>query len=182
MTGHPWKGLLTSAILAALLELAGCADNQPTRFYTLSAMTDAPGGKPPATRADLTVGIGPVTLPPYLDRPQLVTWTAPGELKVDEFVRWGEPLDTGVTRTTVENLAALLPQDRVVRAPWPAARALRCRVAIDCAVSTVRRGSRRAVRLARPLAGTLADALAGADEPPPPAVSDDADGNLNPAQ
>ena len=64
----------------------------------------------------------------------MVTWTAPGELKVDEFVRWGEPLDTGVTRTMVENLAALLPQDRVVRAPWPAARALRCRVAIDVTV------------------------------------------------
>ena len=117
MTGHPWKGLLTSAILAALLALAGCADNQPTRFYTLSALTDAPGGKPPATLADLTVGIGPVTLPPYLDRPQLVTRAGGNRMVLADFDSWVEPLQGMFARVLAQNLARLLGTDDVLMLP-----------------------------------------------------------------
>ena len=74
-------------------------------------------------------------IPGALDRPQLVAWTAPNELRLDELQRWAEPLDEGTTRTLAENLAALLP-----RRPHPA-RALagsrplpRCRVATELRV------------------------------------------------
>ena len=67
-------------------------------------------------------------MPGYIDRPQLVTWTAPGELRIDEFLRWAEPLDAGITRTVAENLDALLPESHVVRSPWAAKAEPRCRV------------------------------------------------------
>jgi uncharacterized lipoprotein YmbA len=56
---------------------------------------------------------------------------APGELRVDEFLRWAEPLDVGVTRTLAENLAKLLPEQRVVRFPWRSGARPRFRVVVD---------------------------------------------------
>jgi uncharacterized lipoprotein YmbA len=60
-----------------------------------------------------------------------VRWAGPNELRIDEFLRWSEPLDAGLERTLAEDLGALLPQARVVRSPWPAAAVLRCRVSVD---------------------------------------------------
>jgi hypothetical protein len=65
------------------------------------------------------VGVVPVRIPGHLERPQLVSWVAPGELRIDEFLRWGEPLAAGLTRTLSENLQSLAPEHFVVRSPWP---------------------------------------------------------------
>jgi uncharacterized lipoprotein YmbA len=67
-------------------------------------------------------------MPGDIDRPLLVTRTAPGELRIDEFLRWAEPLDAAITRTVAENLDALLPESHVVRSPWAARAEPRCRV------------------------------------------------------
>jgi uncharacterized lipoprotein YmbA len=64
MTKSARTGLAILAVLAAALTLAGCANGQPTRFYTLSALADAPGGTLRANLPELTVGVGPVTCRP----------------------------------------------------------------------------------------------------------------------
>jgi uncharacterized protein len=117
MTGLFRTGSLTSAVLAALVALAGCADSQPTRFYTLSALENAPGGTSRAALPDLTVGIGPVTLPPYLDRPQLVTRPGGNRMVLADFDSWVEPLQGMFTRVLGENLALLLGTDDVLLLP-----------------------------------------------------------------
>ena len=120
------------AVLAAgLALLAGCADSQPTRFYTLSALTDAPGGKPPKTLADLTVGVGPVTLPPYLDRPQLVTRAGDNRVVLADIDSWAEPLQGMFARVLAENLVLLLGTDDVVILPQRRDLALDRQVEVD---------------------------------------------------
>ena len=84
-----------------------------------------------ATGGGDLVAVMPARLPGHLERPQLVTEVAPGELRVDEFLRWAEPIEAGVTRTLAENLARLLPEHRVVRFPWRSKVAPRCRVVLD---------------------------------------------------
>ncbi len=106
-------GRCIGALLLALT-LAGCASSPPTRFYLLSAQTATPVG--PAV--GFSVGVGPLELPAYLDRPQIVTRTAGQEVEVAEFERWAEPLQDGVQRVLVENLAAALPGERVQGWPW----------------------------------------------------------------
>src|SRR5215475_4363631 len=64
----PSRNLLTLGLL--LLVLAGCANTPPTQFYILPTLASADSA---AANRDLTIGVGPVTLPPYLDRPQIVT-------------------------------------------------------------------------------------------------------------
>jgi uncharacterized lipoprotein YmbA len=55
--------------------LGGCAGkSKPSKFYLLSPVPDAKAGKQVAAgERDLAVGIGPIDLPPYLDRTQIAT-------------------------------------------------------------------------------------------------------------
>jgi uncharacterized lipoprotein YmbA len=87
----------------------------PTTFYILSATSERgqiPTGRP------LTLGLGPVKLPPYLNRPEMVRRVAPNQLSFDEFNRWSEPLKDNVVRVLAADLDALLGLDRVIFYPW----------------------------------------------------------------
>ena len=56
---------------------------------------------------DVSIGVGPVTLAPYLDRQQLVSRLSGNELRVHEFSQWAEPLKATIARVVEENLSAL---------------------------------------------------------------------------
>jgi uncharacterized lipoprotein YmbA len=100
-----------------LLGLHGCTSSPPTRFYVFPSLTGAETAAPAAQR-ELTIGVGPVTLHPYLDRPQIVTRASRARLVLGEFDQWGAPLRDSVTRSLAENLSLLIPTDRVVLHPW----------------------------------------------------------------
>ncbi len=104
----------------ALLVLAGCAgSSKPSRFYMLSTIPEeGVASARGAEGRDIALGIGPVTLPPYLDRPQIVTRATTNQLEMGEFDRWGEPLNANFSRVLAENLAFLLGTDRIAMHPW----------------------------------------------------------------
>lgn len=103
----------------AVITLAGCAASQPTRFYTLSI---APELESTASAVDteqgIALGVGPVTIPAYLDRPQIVTRQSANKLELAEFDRWGEPLEDSFLRILAENLSYMLGTERVALYPW----------------------------------------------------------------
>lgn len=94
--------------------LCACASSPPVRFYALDAMTAAPEAK----NEGAVVGIGPLSFPDYLKRPQIVTRTSTSELKVAYFDRWAEPLDAAFRRTLTANLDALLTNALVIEFPF----------------------------------------------------------------
>jgi uncharacterized lipoprotein YmbA len=109
---------LVALSLGTCLLIGGCA-SQPSRFYLLSALPNAePVSLGTSGEQGATIGVGPVTLPRYLDRPQIVTQTSPYELKLAEFDRWAESLDANFTRVLAENLELLIPTARVIVFPW----------------------------------------------------------------
>jgi len=59
------------------------------------------------------VFVGPVTVPPEVDRPQFTLQVAPNQLAVDEFNRWAGPLNDGIARAVAGDLSALLGTSRV---------------------------------------------------------------------
>jgi uncharacterized protein len=70
MMHHLCRPLPHALLSVVLLVLSGCANTPPTRFYVLPALTGAETvALSSVVKADLTIGVGPVTLPPYLDRP-----------------------------------------------------------------------------------------------------------------
>ncbi len=101
------------AILAAfLLLLVACSTSPPVRFYTLCPVA-AQIPLETSSRAQKTVvGIGPVEIPDYLDRPQIVTRSAQNRLSLSEFDLWGGSLKSDINQVLVENLCALLPPNR----------------------------------------------------------------------
>jgi uncharacterized protein len=86
----------------------------PPNPLSASATSPAPG----AAQGPV-IGVGPITLPKYLDRPQIVTRASGHQLALGEFERSAEPLDTNVIRALVEPLARLTPTDRIAVFPWP---------------------------------------------------------------
>ncbi|MFA4989861.1 MAG: PqiC family protein [Candidatus Omnitrophota bacterium] len=55
------------------------------------------------------VAVGPVNIPGYQDRPQIVTRDKNGMLKFAQFDRWGEDLDLALARRFTDNLTLILP-------------------------------------------------------------------------
>ena len=105
--------LLRACLLLAAL--AGCAPSQPTQFYTLSTVTEPAAA--PRSGQGLVIGLGPLTLPQYLDRPGIVTRAGANQMRLGEFSQWAEPLEPLLTRIMAEDLYALTGADDVIPIP-----------------------------------------------------------------
>jgi uncharacterized lipoprotein YmbA len=105
-------------VVAVVLVAAGCAVTDSTRYYALTAARPPAPVAPAGSRSPLTVGVGPVTIPGYLDRPQIVTRDADDGLQVWPYHRWAERLDLGIAQALAEDLGARIPSDRVAVFPW----------------------------------------------------------------
>lgn len=113
MTISP-QGFSVVLLSASLVLLAGCS-SPATRFYVLSAR---PTQAPMNLGQEVAIGVGPVELPDYLDRPQIVTRSGQNELKLADFDHWGESLKDNTTEVLAENLAALLGSKKISLYPW----------------------------------------------------------------
>lgn len=100
--------LIVAASLVLFTACLNLGTSTSTRFYQLES-------KPGAIEstgyredlADTSLGVGPVTIPSYLDRPHLVSRLSGNELRVDEFRQWAEPLKANISRVIEENLSVL---------------------------------------------------------------------------
>ena len=111
-------------ILLAALLVAGCA--QPNKsFYVLTASGPVPSG------GGIGIGVGPVTLAEYLDRPNLVIQQAPNQLAVAEDHRWAGDLSASIARVTAANLGRQLKTGNVRTYPWLRDDEIRYQVTLD---------------------------------------------------
>jgi uncharacterized lipoprotein YmbA len=134
-TRSPFAAGLPIAAACALL-LAGCfGSTPPSHFYVLAPLPGAaPAGSTPYAGA---LVVGPVTLPPEIDRPQLVTQLGTYERQVHELSRWAAPLSEHVARVLAEDLSARLQSNRVSIAPVKGISGYDRRVGVDIAVFDV---------------------------------------------
>lgn len=104
-----------------LLFISGCSfggKSNPAQFYVLDAKLEE------ATKSDLSslrIGVGPIVIPGYIDRPQIVTKTETAEVHLAEFNRWAEPMGEMFTRTLSENITATTGSHHVYSYPWTSA-------------------------------------------------------------
>ena len=88
--------------LQACLGLGG--HSQPAQYELLTARAAHNNAAP---LAGASIGVGPVQVARFLQRPQIVTHGGGTDLHMDENRRWGEPLEQGIQRVLLQNLAAL---------------------------------------------------------------------------
>ncbi len=116
--------LVVTALSLSIVALGGCVNlgegtKQSTRFYVLNAPF-SPGVQKELDEGKecLAIGLGPVNIPEYLNRPQIITRVGPNELKAAEFHRWAEPLKENVARVLGVNLSSLLCIKSLSVFPW----------------------------------------------------------------
>ncbi|MGE5892749.1 MAG: membrane integrity-associated transporter subunit PqiC [bacterium] len=99
--------------------LVGCASSPSSKFYQLTPLQDSASiTRDASLEQNLIIAIGPVHLPDYLDRPQIVTRAGKNELKLSEFDRWAGSLESDVTRVLVEDISGLLAADHFSVMRW----------------------------------------------------------------
>ena len=108
MTAMKWTFclLLTGLVTA-------CGSTPRSDYYMLSANArGSMGSEGPS------IGVGPVSVPEYLKRREMVLNRSANRLDLADFDRWAEPLDAGVLRVTALNLSLLLKTQQVQTFPW----------------------------------------------------------------
>jgi uncharacterized protein len=124
-----WR-LALLPLVASLLGLGACAST-PSRFYILNTLPASETVPATAAEQGPVIGVGPITLPKYLERPQLVTRVGRNQLALGEFDRWAEPLQDNISRVLAENLARLIPTDQVLPQAWPRSASLDYQVTVE---------------------------------------------------
>lgn len=87
----------------------------PSRFFVLTPLTDAAAADGPRLPS---LGIGPVTFPRYLDRPEMVTRVGPNEVRPAAFEYWAGSLPRQFEGVLAQDLQTLLGVDRIAIHPW----------------------------------------------------------------
>jgi uncharacterized protein len=118
------KSLIPFYLVLIGLYSGGCGTFSPrpdsSRFFTLTAIAQ-PGSvttRASSNPAGVSIGIGPIRLPGYLDRQEIVTRVSQNRIDLSEYDRWAERLETNFTRVLAQNLSVLLNTDQLVFYPW----------------------------------------------------------------
>ena len=121
MENHLLRKSTTPVLAALFILLVGCSSSSPTRFYVLHSWSDSMKMKElQSSNRDhcISIGVGPVGVADYLERPQIVTRVTPNEVKLAQLDQWAEPLEQNISRVLADNLSALLCTKMVVAFPW----------------------------------------------------------------
>jgi uncharacterized protein len=109
-----WHALALGAVALA----AGCLGSKVApEFFSLRPEAGAAAGAPVAQRPGLGLAIGPIEIPRYLDRDEVVTRDAAYGLVPWDEHRWAGSLRDDVLRVLGDDLGTLLGTTRVVVYP-----------------------------------------------------------------
>jgi uncharacterized lipoprotein YmbA len=107
------------ALLFVVFLLVACSSTPTTQFYKLNSLPSGQQENPAAILGDdIAIGVGPVELPEFLDRPQIVTRKSQNRLEISEFHRWATSFPRDFSRVLAKNISTLLPTNRVEIYPW----------------------------------------------------------------
>jgi len=107
--------LLGAVVMVAVL--GGCFGTSPVaRFYTLTPRESRAVSIP--ERDAVLVRVGPVSIPTYIDRQQIVTRSGGNEILLAEYDRWSGALDDEITRRLVNDLTERMSAKGFAFIPW----------------------------------------------------------------
>ncbi len=119
MTGRIWGSIRPAAILILMMGLVGCGSSPASRYYSLSGPVAVPSpDQKEKSNENTLLSVGPVCIPDYLDRPQIVTRNSRNELVVAQFDLWGGTLASETNRLLVDNLNVFLKPRHITAVLW----------------------------------------------------------------
>ena len=116
-------GLALAASALTSCNVIPAAQNDPTKFYVLSASAgpaaEPPGGNTPAATKKVRLGLRTVEVAHYLKGPEMVVRSGSNEVTMQDYARWAEPIQDGVARLLREQLAGAPNVARLDVPPFP---------------------------------------------------------------
>jgi len=128
-----YKAMFLATALMLVFFLSACVrSNKPVQFYRLNAgvaMLDAI--QMPESTNQAVIGLGPIRIPDYLNRPQMVMAISESQYQLSEEHRWAERLDQNISLVLTKFLPSQLGSNRIVRYPWAQRQTIDYQVSID---------------------------------------------------
>jgi uncharacterized protein len=106
---------LFSALLLVLL--SACAGSPQVQYYVLEPLSQ-PAPLSIGTEKQLSIGIGPISVPALLDRKKIITRTSSNNVQISESQQWATSLEDSLLQTVTNNLTTLRPANIVRAYPW----------------------------------------------------------------
>jgi uncharacterized protein len=127
------KRLLKYTFLSFLtfLILSCAKSSKPVEYYMLDASVGIVNNQTLKGDEGPMIGLGPIRLPEYLDRFQMVVAVSENKYKLIDGHRWAEKLDQNISLALFKTLPAQLGTDRMIRYPWPQRPGVDFQVKID---------------------------------------------------
>jgi len=127
------KRLLKYTFLLCLVFLIlSCAkSSKPVEYYMLDASVGIDNNQTLKGDEGPMIGLGPIRLPEYLDRFQMVVAVSENKYKLIDGHRWAEKLDQNISLALFKTLPSQLGTDRMIRYPWPQRSGVDFQVKID---------------------------------------------------
>lgn len=108
------KNIFLMLLLSGLL--LSCKSVAPKSYYLLESQ-NSPALSASALATEL-IGVGPIELVGYLDRPQVTYQRRDDGVELSSHHLWAEPLKQGVARMLAADIIAHAPERAVVYFPW----------------------------------------------------------------
>ena len=127
------KRLLKYTFLSCLtfLILSCAKSSKPVEYYMLDASVGIETNQLVEKDEGPLIGLGPIRLPDYLDRFQMVVAVSENKYKFIDGYRWAEKLDQNISLALFKTLPSQLGTDRMIRYPWPQRPGVDFQVKID---------------------------------------------------
>jgi len=136
------------ALVLVLALVPGCLGGSPRpQFFTLSPASGPGAGPALASLPDLGLVVGPLDLPRFLDRPELVTRDGAYHLVVADAERWGGSLRSDILHGVADGLSRLLGTALVAVYPGEPRFSARYRILLDVRELDAVRGEKVTLRL-----------------------------------
>ena len=119
------KSLRALLLALATLALSACGSSGES-YYRLSA-----DGPVPANTGGVSIGVGPVNLPDYIDRAEVVFQSQDNRFEIPFERRWAGNLRATATRVLGTNLARELGTGNLHLYPWEPGTPIRWQVRVE---------------------------------------------------
>ncbi len=123
------------ALAAAAVVLAsGCAGMlapEPDKSHYFVLSSEGSASFSPGNRSDVWLGLGPVSIPSYLDTQSIVRSGAGGSIQYVNHAFWAEDLSDGFTRALLYRTAKRIGTAHTATFPWYASTRVDWKVPVD---------------------------------------------------
>lgn len=103
-------------LIVSLFALCACQQSPRKEYFALNAATTDAAQN--SATIEKVVGIGPISIPEYLQHSRISHWKTPLQLSLQENHYWAEPLEQGISRVLRLHVQNAHPHWRVVQFPW----------------------------------------------------------------